>query len=492
MSKFSYFINHHNAISLFLLSAVLLVLFADSQTQAGFAHGLLYAPLVVFASLSGRLRLLNIVSVVSVCSLWLGYLVSPTTLDDAANLHSLTHRGLVTLIIILIWWLGSLAVKTLQQQKLLHLQQQQLRRDLDVVSNVAALSYWFLDDHQKIVSLDKNSQSLLGITEQSLTLEQFICCFDEDSKNQLKYNLQHCMTQQQTFMLETKLHQEASAPVWVMVVAYPDPVNHEQVRGLLQNVEQSHQKASLLAEQQQRFQQLADSLPVKVWTATAEGIVDFASNTFATFCGQDTEAIVTDWLQILHPDDRAHTLEMWQHSVKSKTPYKVEFRIINADGGYCWHLTSALPIFNEVGEVICWFGSAMDISEQKASWLKADQLKQSLYQTLESITDGFFTLDQDFRFTYLNQSAAELLSTCKHPAPGKLLSEVCYVAGKDFSPLITAVQRAFYKQHTEQLRFTLPGTALPISISIYPAEQGVSVLMQPLAVSARMAAAARP
>lgn len=492
MSKFSNLRNHHSAMGFILVSAVLLIFFADSQTQASFAHGVLFTPLVVIASLTGSLRLLHTISLLSLCCLWLGYFVSPTVLDDFSSLYSLTNRSLAMLAILLLWWLGLVAIKAQQHQQRLHLQQQQLTRDLNVVSKVAAISYWNFDDHRKLVTLDKDSQLLLGITEQALTLEQFVCCFDEGSQGLLKQNLQLCVSQQQAISLETKLHHEAATALWLKIVAYPDPVNHEQVRGLLQNVEQSHQKASLLAEQQQRFQQLADSLPVKVWTATAEGIVDFASITFANFCGRDTEHIVADWLQILHPDDRAHTLEMWQHAVKSKTPYKVEFRILNADGSYCWHLTSALPIFNEAGEVICWFGSAMDISEQKASWLKADKLKQSLYQTLESITDGFFTLDQDFRFTYLNQSAAELLSTCKQPAPGKLLSEVCYVAGKDFSPLTTAVQRAFYKQQTEQLRFTLPGTALPLSVSIYPAEQGVSVLMQPLAFSARMAAGARP
>lgn len=492
MSKFSDFIKHHRATSPLLVSAVFLVFFADSQTQLGFAHGVLFTPLVVIASLTGRLRLLNTISVLSICSLWLGYLVSPAAPDGFSSLYILANRWLATLAIILLWWLGLMAIKAQQQQRLQHLQEQQTKLDLSLASSVAALSHWHLDDHRKIVTLDEGSRLLLGISEQELTLEQFICCFDENSQYRLKQNLQFCAIQQHATTLDTKLHQEAATPVWVKIVAYPDPANPELIRGLLQNVEQSYQKANLLVEQQQRFQQLADSLPVKVWTATAEGIVDFASITFANFCGRDTESIVTDWLQILHPDDRATTLEVWQHAVKTKTPYKVEFRILGADGGYCWHLTSALPIFNEAGDVMYWFGSAMDISEQKALWLKADKLKQSLYQTLESITDGFFTLDQDFRFTYLNQSAAELLSACKQPAPGKLLSEVCYVAGKDFSPLTTAVQRAFYKQQTEQFRFTLPGTALPISFSIYPAEQGVSVLMQPLAVSARMAAAALP
>ncbi|CAM5205672.1 hypothetical protein [Alishewanella longhuensis] len=81
MSKFSDFIEPHRATSPLLVSAVFLVFFADSQTQLGFAHGVLFTPLVVVASLTGRLRLLNTISVLSICSLWLGYLVSPAAPD---------------------------------------------------------------------------------------------------------------------------------------------------------------------------------------------------------------------------------------------------------------------------------------------------------------------------------------------------------------------------------------------------------------------------
>lgn len=487
-----HFIQHHRLTAPLLISAVLLVFLADSQTQLGFAHGVLFTPLVVLAGFTGRYNILHSISVLSIFSLWLGYLISPPAPADFATGYVLANRWLATLAIVLLWWLAYQAIKVHHHQQQLQSQEQLAKLDLNLASEIAALSHWSLNDHRKMVTLDLASRQLLGIPQSELTLEQFICCFDESSQLVIKQHLQVCLEQHHPIILETKLHQESTQPLWVKLVAYPDPANPELVRGLLQNVEQSYQKAHLLLEQQQRFKQLADSLPVKVWTATAEGIVDFASNTFASFCGRDTETIIANWLEILHPDDRADTLAIWQQAVNTRQPYKVEFRILRADGGYSWHLTSALPILNETGQVMYWFGSAMDISEQKALWQQADRLKHSLYQTLESITDGFFTLDQHFRFTYLNQSAAELLAACKQPAPGKLLTDVFYLSGKDFSPLTTAIQRAFYKQQTEHFRFTMPGTALLINFSVYPAGQGVSVLMQPQAATAKMAVAIQP
>ena len=190
MSKFSTFIKHHRATSPLLVSAVFLVFFADSQTQLGFAHGVLFTPLVVLASLSGRIRLLHVISVLSVCSLWLGYLISPAAPEGFSNVYILANRWLATLAIMLLWGLGLITIKAQQQQKQQHLQEQQTKLDLNLANKVAALSHWHLDDHRKIVTLDQASRQLLGISEQELTVEQFICCFNESSQRLIKQNLQ--------------------------------------------------------------------------------------------------------------------------------------------------------------------------------------------------------------------------------------------------------------------------------------------------------------
>ncbi|GGW62221.1 PAS domain-containing protein [Alishewanella tabrizica] len=492
MPKLINVIQQHRFTAPLLLSSVLIVFFADSQTPLGFSHGMLYMPLVVLAGLTLRPSLLHLTGVLAICAVWLGYVISPSTPAEFAIRYVLTNRSLATLALVLLWWLAAQAIKAQLQQAQQHTEEQLAKLDLTLANQVAALSHWLLDDHRKMITLDAGSRKLLNIPSAELTLEQFICCFDDHVQFKLKQQLQECLRQQHSMAIEVQLHPESGQHIWVKLVAYPDPAHPELVRGLLQNVQQSYQKAHLLAEQQLRFKQLADSLPVKVWTATAEGIVDFASNTFAEYSGIDTETILADWLAIIHPDDRADTVAMWQHCVQTQLAYKIEFRLLNAAGDYCWHLTSALPIKNEQGKVMYWFGSAMDISEQKALWQQTDHLKHTLYQTLEGISDGFFILDAHFRFTYLNQTALELLSSLKHPRPGKLLTDVFFASGKDFSPITTAIQRAFYKQHTEHLCFTLPGTTVLLYFSIYPAEQGVSILMQPQQTQLKMTAVPLP
>ncbi len=458
-----------------LFIAILLIFFADSITQLGFAHGVLYTPLVLLAGLTFRQRILHITSMICILALWLGYLVSPEAPEGFANAYVIANRVLATLAIALLWWLSFQAIGIQRQQQQQHQEEQQARLDLSLAHEMAALSHWRFDDYQKMVILDKDSGLLLSQSETELTLGKFIGCFAPKSQTQLKEKLQLCLTKQQTVSLETQL--TGSHSKWVKLVAYPDPTNRDMVRGLLQNIEQHYQESHLILAQQQRLQQIVDSLPVKVWTANDAGIIDFVSNTFVDFCGKSASDIISHWVELIHPDDQADTLQAWHTSVTERTPYKVEFRIQKADGSYQWHLTSALPVYNPEGKLY-WFGSAMDISKQKSLWLETDQLKQSLYQILENVSDAFVMLDSHFHLSYLNQRALALLSNDKLVAPGCHMTEVLYHPQTDFSPLLGAIQRAFQQQLVQQLWFTLPEQSQPAFISVYPTANGVNLLLR--------------
>lgn len=478
MPKLLNFMQHSAAASWFLSITLLLVLLSDSMTQLGFAHGILYTPLVALAGLSANRLLLHSTAGFALLAVWLGFFIAPNAPAEFSTFYVIANRTVSCLSIILLWWLSMQAMAFRESQLRQQHQVNQTEQDLELANKVTGLSHWWLDNHRKMVRLDLPSQQLLGVNLAEITLAQFVYCFDSANRNKLSLQLEHAGSSSEPEMLECKLQQERQQPLWVRIISYQDPADPDLVRGILQNIQHHHDEASRFAQQQRRFQQLADSLPVKVWTATAAGQVDFASETFAQFCGRDTQTIVADWLAILHPDDQQPVLSYWQQCVAKKTPYKVEFRILRADSQYIWHLTSAIPIFNEQGEVLYWFGSAMDISEQKKLWQHSDQLRLALFQTLDEISDAFLSLDQQLNLTFINQQALELLRASKNPLLGKSLNEVFYRPGKDFSVLTAAIQRSFIQQQAEYLTCQLPDSLLDWTIRLYPNASGINVLLR--------------
>src|SRR6185436_2577620 len=62
------------------------------------------------------------------------------------------------------------------------------------------------------------------------------------------------------------------------------------------------------------------------------------------------------------------------------------------------------------GGILSVQGAFQDISERKAAEAKTRELAEQLITTLESLTDGFFTLDRDWRFTYINREAERMFT----------------------------------------------------------------------------------
>lgn len=69
-------------------------------------------------------------------------------------------------------------------------------------------------------------------------------------------------------------------------------------------------------KRQQDFAYFVESLPIQIWTATPEGEVDFVGDKLAEYAGKTKEEIIPNWLDVVHPDDHAHTIEVWTAAVQ--------------------------------------------------------------------------------------------------------------------------------------------------------------------------------
>src|SRR5260370_34309885 len=70
-------------------------------------------------------------------------------------------------------------------------------------------------------------------------------------------------------------------------------------------------------------------------------------------------------MDVLHPDDRQSTRQIWTDSVAGRRAYDVEYRVRRHDGTYGWFKTRGVPIRDSNGNIIKWFGSCTDITDRK-------------------------------------------------------------------------------------------------------------------------------
>lgn len=149
-----------------------------------------------------------------------------------------------------------------------------------------------------------------------------------------------------------------------------------------------------LRDSERRFRELAESMPFIVWTADPMGAVDYHTKALMDITGRTGEGLVPEaWLEIVHPDDRAHTLECWMDAVEKGDAYGVEFRIRRHDGVYRWHLTRAVPVRNEAGEIVKWYGSSTDIHDLRDGEARVRESEERFRVVARATTDAIWDWD---------------------------------------------------------------------------------------------------
>jgi PAS domain S-box-containing protein len=120
-----------------------------------------------------------------------------------------------------------------------------------------------------------------------------------------------------------------------------------------------------LEESEAQFRFMAESMPQQVWTADAEGALDYVNERTQDYFGQAMADIIgAGWQEFIHPDDLPGCLKNWIAALETKALYQVEFRLRKAEGHYRWHLARALP-FKVNDTVVKWLGTNTDIEDRK-------------------------------------------------------------------------------------------------------------------------------
>lgn len=116
----------------------------------------------------------------------------------------------------------------------------------------------------------------------------------------------------------------------------------------------------------QEFRFVTDFMPQMVWVTKPDGYHEYFNRRWYEYTGLDFDTTKDKgWSLVLHPDDFDRTWQVWRHSLQTGDIYEIEYRLRGADGSYRWFLGRAIPLRDEQGSILKWFGTCTDIQDQK-------------------------------------------------------------------------------------------------------------------------------
>lgn len=138
----------------------------------------------------------------------------------------------------------------------------------------------------------------------------------------------------------------------------------ERFIGIVMDISGQKQVEESLRSSEEQFRLMANCIPGMVWSVNADGTLDFMNNAVRDYSGLgDGFKGLETVIEMVHPDDRDLTRQVMTNAFQTGTPYYREHRLQRHDGVYRWHLARGLPLRNDLGEIIRWYGTTIDIQD---------------------------------------------------------------------------------------------------------------------------------
>ena len=222
---------------------------------------------------------------------------------------------------------------------------------------------------------------------------------------------------------------------------------------------------------------LSEELPVGV-CIMQDGKFCYVNNTFPIAIGYTVDELVgRGSLEIIAPEDREMVKENTTKMLKGELRSPYQFRVTCKDGDTVWVMATVKPIQYHGKRAI--LGNYMEITERKLLEEAARESEERYKELANSITDVFFAMDQNLKYTYWNKASEVLTGVRAQDAIGRSIQEV--FPDRPWRRKAEEMYRKVLK--TQQLQtfvndYDIDGRHYILEISAYPARGGVSVFVK--------------
>jgi PAS domain S-box-containing protein len=129
--------------------------------------------------------------------------------------------------------------------------------------------------------------------------------------------------------------------------------------------------------QEKHLRDVVETIPAMAFSARPDGFTEFVNRPWLDYTGlSENASLDSGWQVTVHPDDWDEHLTKWRTSLATGAQFENEARHRNANGEYRWFLVRAVPLHDEHGNILKWYGTLTDIEDRKCSEQERERSRQ--------------------------------------------------------------------------------------------------------------------
>lgn len=220
-----------------------------------------------------------------------------------------------------------------------------------------------------------------------------------------------------------------------------------------------------------RLRLVIDTAPAMLHSARPDGYVDFFNKRWLEYVGVSLEEISGwRWTTVMHPDDVENVVGKWRASVASGKPFEAEGRLRRADGEYRLMLLRKVPLRDEAGNIVKWYGSAFDIEDRKRAEQELKGSEEKYRVIVEAASDAVISMDESGAILLANPATSRIFGYDPVELIGKPLTILMpkfmrKLHETGFRRYLATGQRHLNWQGTELTALRKNGQEFPVELS---------------------------
>ncbi|MEP6675614.1 MAG: PAS domain S-box protein [Ferruginibacter sp.] len=243
------------------------------------------------------------------------------------------------------------------------------KQRLSIAVGAAALGTWELDFVTNNVIYSKRYLEVLGFAENEQPGHAEILKRIHPDDLELRNQSMTEALKMGALELEVRIILEDKDIRWIKLagrVLYNEKKEAVRILGTVMDITEQKKAYNLLRESEERFRQLANSMPQQVWTSDTKGNLNYFNQSVYDYSGLTKKEVESlGWLSIVHPDDREENVQKWMEAIASGEDFLLEHRFKKHNGEFRWQLSRAIPIKDASGNIQLWVGTSTDIHDIK-------------------------------------------------------------------------------------------------------------------------------
>jgi|GEM_PF-570734 len=273
---------------------------------------------------------------------------------------------------------------------------------------------WDWDLVTGLIQIDSVEGKLLGTAEnrELIDLETFLSLVEPEDREELQAVLRRSTTHGEEYSHEFRIVLPDGQHRWLAgrgEVELNDSGKPVRMRGVNYDVTDMKLSDQHLRISEQRFRDLADNIAQFAWMTDETGAIVWYNRRWFDYTGSTLEAMRGwGWQSMHHPDHVDRVTAHFQQSLASGAPWEDTFPLRGKNGTYRWFLSQAMPIRDEQGRVMHWFGTNTDITEQRAADRSLAQAHAQLKSIVDAAADVIVTLDDQTRVLSVNSAIEQV------------------------------------------------------------------------------------